>query len=254
VISRKALNHLYFGATRTAIRFQASMLVLDVALIAFFMASPFLEHGRWFLITEYVIAALLAVDLATRAWAYGNFRKWIMRPIVLADIAVLISVAVPALGGALGFIRILRAYSLVNGHAFWRIIGGGRWQDTQVAETARAVVNLIVFVFMMTGMVHALFAGRVPALKSYMDSLYFTVTSLTTTGYGDIVLPGFWGRVISIAMMIGGVSLFFRLVAVTMRPVKVRHTCPECGLMRHEVDAVHCKACGTRVNIQDDNE
>ena len=34
-----------------------------------------------------------------------------------------------------------------------------------------------------------------------------------------------------------------------MRPHKVRYACPACGLQRHDVDAVHCKACGTLLNI-----
>jgi voltage-gated potassium channel len=32
----------------------------------------------------------------------------------------------------------------------------------------------------------------------------------------------------------------------------VRFACPSCGLQRHEADAVHCKACGTQLNIPDD--
>jgi voltage-gated potassium channel len=87
-----------------------------------------------------------------------------------------------------------------------------------------------------------------------MDSLYFTATSLTTTGYGDIVLPGFWGRAISVLIMIGGVTLFFRLVHVAMRTPKIRYPCPSCGLQRHEPDAAHCKACGEPLAIRYDND
>ena len=251
---RQRLHELYFGSSPQAVRFQAVMLVLDVALIAFFIASPFLERGTWFLVLDYCIAAVLAVDLAARAWSYGNLRRWIMRPLVWADMAVLISLLVPVAGANLGFLRILRAYSLVHGQALWRVLGGGRWINTDVVETTRAVTNLLVFVFIMTGLVHAGFAARVPALRSYWDSLYFTVTSLTTTGFGDITLPGAGGRILSIIIMIGGVSLFFRLVQVTIRPSKVRHECTSCGLLRHEGDAVHCKACGALLRIRDDND
>ncbi|MEN3975806.1 ion channel [Emcibacter sp. SYSU 3D8] len=248
------LNTLYFGKSKESIRFQAKLLVFDAALIAFFIVSPFLEHGPLFLVIDYVIAAVLLIDLVARAWAYGNFRKWVSRPIVWADIIVLLSLVIPVYAANLGFLRILRAYSLINGQAFWRIIGHGRWMNSHLAESAKAIANLTVFIFMMTALVHSGFAARVPAVASYMDSLYFTVTTLTTTGYGDIVLPGFGGRLLSILIMIGGVSLFFRLVQVTMRTPKVRHPCPYCGLMRHEADAVHCKACGASIRIEYENE
>ena len=53
-------------------------------------------------------------------------------------------------------------------------------------------------------------------------------------------------------IMIFGVSLFLRLVQVMLRPQKVEHKCPDCGLKRHDHDAVHCKACGRLLNIEDE--
>ena len=35
---------------------------------------------------------------------------------------------------------------------------------------------------------------------------------------------------------------------------KVLFPCPQCGLQRHERDAVHCKACGQVLNIPDDDD
>lgn len=248
---RAKLRELYHGYSPGAIRFQSIWLVFDAILITFFMVSPFLEKGAAFLIIDYVIAAILALDLAARAWCYGSFRKWLLRPIVWADIAVLASLVVPVYAANLGFLRVLRAFSLIHGRALWRV-APKRWVEYQ--ETIKAVANLLVFVFLMTALVHTSFAGQVEHIQSYMDSLYFTVTSLSTTGYGDIVLPGVWGRTVSIVAMLGGVTLFFRLIQVAMRAPKVRHPCPTCGLQRHEVDAVHCKACGTLLNIADDND
>jgi voltage-gated potassium channel len=59
---------------------------------------------------------------------------------------------------------------------------------------------------------------------------------------------------ISIIIMIAGVTLFLRLAQVLFRPLKVRFSCPACGLKRHDPDAVHCKACGTILNIPDEGE
>lgn len=251
---RILLHQLYFGRSKHSIRFQSWLILLDLLIIGFFIVSPFVERGAVFFAVDLLIATILGLDLAARAWAFGNLRRWLMRPIVWADFAVLASLIAPAFLVNLGFLRLLRVYSMVNGAAFWRILNGGRWRDTQVAEFVKAATNLAVFIFMMTALVHSGFAGRVPELHSYMESLYFTVTTLTTTGYGDITLPGFWGRALAIVIMIGGVSLFFRLVQVAMRTQKVRHPCAQCGLERHEPDAVHCKACGAPLNIPHDND
>ena len=78
------------------------------------------------------------------------------------------------------------------------------------------------------------------------------VAALTTTGFGDITLPGTLGRLISIIIMIFGVTLFFGLARAVLVPDKVRFRCPKCALLRHDRDAVHCKACGEVLKIPDD--
>ena len=52
--------------------------------------------------------------------------------------------------------------------------------------------------------------------------------------------------------MIFGVTLFFGLARAVLVPNKVRFRCPKCALLRHDPDAVHCKACGEVLNIPDD--
>ena len=77
---------------------------------------------------------------------------------------------------------------------------------------------------------------------------------LPTTGFGDITLTGTTGRLLSVAIMLFGVTLFLRLAQVLFRPSKVRFPCPTCGLHRHDQDAVHCKACGEILNIPDEDD
>jgi voltage-gated potassium channel len=59
---------------------------------------------------------------------------------------------------------------------------------------------------------------------------------------------------ISIAIMICGVTLFLRLAQVLFRPLKVREPCQTCGLTLHDADAVHCKHCGTNIHIETEGE
>ncbi|RYI14189.1 MAG: two pore domain potassium channel family protein, partial [Acetobacteraceae bacterium] len=120
-------------------------------------------------------------------------------------------------------------------------------------ETAiRAALNLLIFLFAMTALVYQTQTGVNDRITNYVDALYFTVTTLTTTGFGDVTLVGNAGKLLSVAIMIFGISLFLRLVQVVLKPAKANFPCPVCGLRRHDHDAVHCKACGTVLNIPDD--
>ena len=75
---------------------------------------------------------------------------------------------------------------------------------------------------------------------------------LTTTGVGDIRLPGTVGRLIPVVIMIFGVTVFLNLAKTLLAPSKVRFPCSICGLQRHDLDAVYCKAYGTILNIPDE--
>jgi len=104
----------------------------------------------------------------------------------------------------------------------------------------------------MTGIVYETQRYHNNQIANYADALYFTVTALTTTGFGDITLPGTVGRLITVVIMIFGVTLFLNLAKALLAPTKVRFACPICGLQRHDSDAVHCKACGSILNIPDE--
>jgi voltage-gated potassium channel len=249
---RVRLRALYHGSSPGAVRFRLTVLVIDLAIIGFFIVTPLVqERGRIFYVADYLIAAVLAADLFLRCLAYSDYKDWLKKPVVWADLIVLGTLLFPALALNFGFLRVLRLWSLVNSDFFWRTIGR-RYDDTRVEDVTKAVGALVTFVFIATGFVYAAFTGRTEGIEGYVDALYFTVTSLTTTGYGDILLPGAWGRIVSIVIMLVGVTLFVRLGQTLLQPRKVKFVCPSCALSRHDPDAVHCKACGELLCIPDE--
>src|SRR3546814_18197640 len=87
-------------------------------------------------------------------------------------------------------------------------------------ELIVACVNLAVFIFVATALVFTLQYRRNPEIDSYLDALYFTVTTLTTTGFGDITMTGPLGRLLAVGIMLVGVALFFRLAQAILRDRK----------------------------------
>lgn len=248
---RSTLRLLYHSPAPWAQRFQFSALVVDLAIIAFFIATPLLRESSSFLWIDYAIAAVLFADLLARALASTDVLRWLRQLPVIVDIFILATLLAPTWLVNLGFLRILRLWTLTRTNVFWRPLrkrGLGGYQ-----ETVQAVINLVVFLFIVTGFVYTAFANRGgDGIEGYIDALYFTVATVTTTGFGDITLPGTGGKLASIAIMFIGISLFVRLAQSIFRPNKVSFPCPQCGLQKHEPDAVHCKACGHILNIPDD--
>lgn len=249
---RARLRYLYHGSQPPAVRFRLAVIVIDFAIIGFFLAAPILkEAGLVFYVIDYLVAAILGLDLAARAWAHTDIKDWLKKPATWVDLFVLATLLFPAWLANFGFLRLLRLWTLLNSDFFWRTVGH-RYDDTRVEEVTRAMAALVTFVFVVTGFVYATFRDGHPGINGYLDALYFTVATLTTTGFGDITLPGAWGRVLSIVVMLTGITLFLRLAQTIMKPHKVWFPCDRCGLQKHDPDAVHCKACGQVLCIPDE--
>ena len=247
---RRRLRILYHSQAPFALRFQATILIVDLAIIAFFIASPLLRGREYFLWIDYSIAALMLIELTARGLASTDVLRWLRQPPVIIDILILVTLLAPAWFVNFGFLRILRLWTLSKSRIIWRPKIKRRVGEYQ--DTIQAVINLLVFIFVITGFVYTFFVRQDSGIVGYIDALYFTVTAMTTTGFGDITLPGTFGKLVSIVIMIMGISLFVRLAQLIFRPPKVHFPCPQCGLTKHDPDAVHCKACGHILNIPDE--
>jgi voltage-gated potassium channel len=241
---RSRLRALYFGHTGTALKFQGVLLALDLLIVGFFIASQFIDKQPWFWMADAAIAVFLGADLLARLFAFGSMRRWLKYPITWIDLVVLATLLFPALLHNWGFLRILRLWSLVQSERFWNVLARGRYDDTRVEDISKAVTNLVVFIFMAAGATQALFLHDHPELNNFVDALYFVVSSLTTTGYGDIALDTAGGRLFSIGLMLAGVSLFFSIAQKVVASPKKIIRCHTCGLDRHDLDARYCKSCG----------
>ncbi|AJE46396.1 potassium channel family protein [Celeribacter indicus] len=246
---KTTLTELYEGDSARAHRFRYALLAFDIVTMIFVIITSFLAHALWVEVTDLVLGLVILCDFSARVCVTRRTLRYFLRFSTLADIAALMSFLAPLAGEGLGFLRILRTLRLLHTYQLLERLR----QDFRLfrahEEVILAALNLLVFIFVTTGLIYALEHGHNPHIRNYADALYFTITTLTTTGFGDITLDGTTGRLLSIAVMFFGVTLFLRLAQVLFRPTKVRCECKVCGLMLHDADAVHCKHCGTVIHI-----
>lgn len=251
---RAYLHGLYHGADKTARRFRYGLLVFDIGTIVFFVASSLLDHTAWFFIADYSIAVVLSFDFVARLWVSSRKIRHLLQPVVIADVVVILTLLAPAFLENFAFLRVIRVLRLLRSYHVLRELRGTSKFFKRNEEVIQSVVNLAVFVFFITALVYVLQVRINPKITNYVDALYFTVTTLTTTGFGDITLEGSTGRLLAVVIMVFGVALFLRLVQTIFRPQKVTSECEECGLKRHDPDAVHCKHCGAVIKIETEGE
>ena len=245
----KCIDHLYNGSGANSHYFRLSLLIIDVVCIVYFVVASFLHHVDDFHSIEVAIGIFYFIEFSARLYISKDRLHDIFNPIGLADIIVIFSLFIPTLTENFVFLRLIRSLRLLRSY---HVLKELRKQSKFVRlneDIIFSIVNLLVFIFIVTAIVYVLQVDINPAIGNYVEALYFTVATLTTTGFGDVTLVGTSGHMLAVLIMIFGISLFLRLIQTIFRPGKVRYECPACGLIRHDADAVHCKHCGEVLHI-----
>ena len=263
ITPRHGLNRLLFwlyeGYGKWPYVFRVGLLAFDLVTIAYFIITSFFTQPHpelWWV--DVVIGSVIAADLFARQYVarrkidfWEDMTNW-------ADLIVVITIFAPLLFAryipSLAFLRVLRAVRIVRAFTVLRRAKSISAYLAAHSSLLDRITNLVVFIFLMSALVWVFQHEVNDSIQNYVDALYFTVASLTTTGYGDIVMVGMTGRVLSVIIMVLGLTLFVRLLSALRfgGDRKIAYKCQSCGLKKHERDASHCKHCGTVVMIETD--
>jgi voltage-gated potassium channel len=85
-------------------------------------------------------------------------------------------------------------------------------------------------------------------------SVYWAIVTMTTVGYGDIAPQTIVGQTLAAGVMILGyaiiivpIGVFSAEIISARREAVSTQACPSCGAEGHDVDARHCKFCGSKL-------
>jgi voltage-gated potassium channel len=248
---KQTLRNLYTGSSQRATNFRYGLIAFDVLTIAFFVVTAPDFPTPFILTADFVIGLIILADFLARLWIAPSKVRMLRQLYTLADILVILTLLLaPFITTTFAFLRVLRALRLLHSYHVLRDLRRETAFFRRNEDVVVACVNLGVFIFVTTALVFTLEHRQNPDIVTYLDALYFTVATLTTTGFGDITLKDEFGRLLAVVIMVVGVALFLRLAQTIFQPRKIRYSCPDCGLTRHDPDAVHCKHCGRTIKIE----
>lgn len=251
----RTVRLLYTGNSRRARRFRYGLIAFDALTIVYFIAVAALPVTPLTTALNTAFGVVILIDLAARFWISDNLRRELSRLYTIADLIVVASLLLaPLLTENLAFLRVLRGLRLIHAYHLLRDLRRESLFFRRHEDAILAAVNLIVFIFVTTSFVFVVAFEEHSGIGGYIDALYFTVATLTTTGFGDITMTTPLGKLLSVFIMVVGVALFVQLARAIFQPSKIKYECPECGLSRHEPDAIHCKHCGEPLRIETDGD
>lgn len=245
--ARHFFTTLFLERNPTSIAFNRLLILLNLSVFALLALEWMYPDNTTLHYAEIGLGVLFATEYLLRLWVAPNTFAFVTNVYSIIDLVVLVSLFAPIFAGNLAILRVLRSLKILRTYYLINIASKQSKRIAQKRGVILAGINFFVFLGIMTAVVFVAESQYNPHITTYLDALYFSVATLTTTGYGDITLVGPYGRPIAMLGMLFGITLFLRLAHIMFSGTHVAYTCPSCGLDQHDIDASHCKHCGRPV-------
>ena len=243
-----------------------SLLALNIIFVILYVLHTYpltevVMSAVWAL--EVGITAVFLVEYLARIWVSEDGLRKVIEPLMVVDLMAILPVilvlAFPQFGlFNAGFLRLFRIFRIFR---FFRLTQNREFFWGKVSESDLQIIKLITIIFSIffvsAGFFHEVEITQNPNVEVFRDSLYYMVVTLTTVGFGDITPVTNAGRWITIISIMAGIVLIpwqaSRIVKAWSHQDKREVKCDQCGLMYHDPDASHCKACGAVIDQEYDS-
>jgi voltage-gated potassium channel len=262
---RRHLHEIIFEADTPAGR------LFDFALIACILCSVLAvmldsvpeiraDYGKVLYALEWLFTLLFTLEYGLRLYSIGRPLKYAGSFFGLVDLLSIvptyISLLIPG-SQYLLTIRILRILRIFRILKLAQYVGEANHLMQALHNSRRKITVFLFAVFTLVvifGSLMYLIEGEEAGFVNLFESIYYAVVTLSTVGYGDITPQTPLGKIVSSLLMVMGYGIIAvptGIVSVELAQAKKlevsTQSCPECSAEGHDVDARHCKHCGSRL-------
>ncbi|MCK0147713.1 ion transporter [Arenibacter sp. F26102] len=241
------------------------VIVYSVVIVMLESIPSFDEkHHRFLNYSEWTVTILFSIEYILRIISINRPKKYIFSFFGIVDLLSTIPkyLSLFLIGSqyltAFRILRLLRVFRILK---LVRFVGES---NNLVRALHASRTKIFVFVFfiiiisVLLGTVMYIVEGPTHGFTSIPHSVYWTIVTLTTVGYGDISPETPLGQFLATVIMIIG----YGVIAVPTGIVSAEYAsglskkanenpgraCPDCGTEIMRIDAHYCRECGHRLS------
>lgn len=265
-IRRKFHEVIYEADTTAGKLFDLVLLLLIIISIAAVMLESVesirLQYGRELEIIEWIITVFFTFEYIGRILSVGKPLKYIFSFYGIIDLLATLPAYIDLIFPGSHFLLSLRALRLLRVFRILKLVhfvgAGNSLIDALKKSRTKIAVFLfaVVVICIILGTIMYMIEGPENGFSSIPMSVYWTIVTLTTVGFGDITPQTAFGQFISIIIMILG----YGIIAVPTGLITAQfmskkdevgentQSCPNCATEHHRDDAKFCYHCGALLN------
>ncbi|WP_081212363.1 ion transporter [Salegentibacter sediminis] len=266
---KKKLHEVIYEADTPAGKFfDIALLVvilLSIILVMLESVSSYRSRYYWsFYIAEWVITIIFSVEYILRIITIRKPKKYIFSFYGIVDLLSTLPTYIAFVFGGSNLLFAIRALRLLRVFRILKITRYIGESNKLVNALKNSKPKILVFLFavliicIITGTVMHLVEGEAGGFENIPISIYWSIVTLTTVGFGDIHPVTPLGRLLASVLMIMG----YGIIAVPTGIVSAEYSrsskeeiptntqvCPYCNETKHLNNAEYCHNCGKKLNV-----
>lgn len=262
---RKRLHEIIYEAdTPEGKLFDVVLLVLILISVITVMlesvASIQTVYGKELDIIEWIITAFFTIEYIARIASVKKPASYIFSFYGVIDLLATLPKYIDVLFPGLGFLISIRSLRLLRVFRILKLMSFVGASHQLMTALRKSRVKIAVFLFgviilcVIMGTLMYIIEGPESGFVNIPISIYWTIVTLTTVGFGDITPVTPFGQFLSAVIMILG----YGIIAVPTGLVTAQfmqndleestQVCRVCNADHHKEDAKYCYNCGTHLD------
>ena len=220
------------------------------------------QYGRYLYAAEWGFTIIFTIEYVLRLICIGRPLKYATSFFGIVDLLAVIPTYLDLLVPGSRFLLVIRILRLLRIFRVLKLVPYVRDADTLMRAIRASRQKVTVFLFavltvaVIMGSLMYVIEGEAHGFTSIPVSIYWSIVTMTTVGYGDLSPATSLGQTLAAVLMIMGYSIIAvptGIVSAEMTRVRPKRittqVCPQCSAEGHDADASHCKHCGAALNL-----
>lgn len=263
--TRQKLHEVIFEAeTPLGKLFDILLIVAILASIIIVMLESVLtlnlKYGKLFYTLEWIFTIIFTFEYFARIASLKKPIYYIKSFYGVIDLLSILPTFLSLLFSGTQALMVLRVMRLLRIFRILKLVRFLSEANKLFYALKASLPKIIVFLVsvvcinLIVGTLMYIIEGGENGFDSIPRSIYWSIVTMTTVGYGDIAPVTVTGQTLASFIMILGYGIIAVPTGIVTSEIHLAKTkkisteaCPSCGSEGHEVDASYCKYCGAKM-------